>query len=61
LLSGKSIDWLLGTALAIGVAFSTPLAALIVKKLESKYLKLIIGGMTIILGTLTVFKTVRIL
>lgn len=61
LLSGKPIDWLLGIALAIGVAFSTPLAALIVKKLESKYLKLIIGGMTIVLGTLTVFKTVRIL
>lgn len=61
LLYGKPIDWLLGIALAIGVAFSTPLAALIVRKLESKYLKLIIGGMTIVLGTLTVFKTIRIL
>ena len=60
-LSGKSIDWSMALALAIGVAVSTPVAAFIVKTLESKYLKLIIGVLTVILGTLTVFKTVRIL
>lgn len=60
-LSGKSIDWLMALALAIGVALSTPAAAFIVKTLESRYLKLIIGVLTVILGMLTVFKTVRVL
>ena len=61
LLSGKSIDWSLALALAIGVAVSTPVAAIIVRRLGRKYLKLIIGVFTVLLGTLTVFKTIRVL
>ena len=61
LLSGKSIDVFMALALAVGVALSTPLAAFIVKTLESRYLKLIVGVLTLILGMLTVFKTVRVL
>jgi len=60
-LSGKPIDWNLAFALAIGVALSTPVAAFIVKKLESKHLKMIIGVCTLLLGALTIFKTVRVL
>lgn len=60
-LSGKGIDWGLGTALAIGVALSTPVAALIVHKMQSKHLKVIIGFCTLALGALTIFKTVRVL
>jgi len=60
-LAGKSIDWSMAFALAVGVALSTPVAAFIVKTLESKYLKLIIGVLTVILGMLTIFKTVRVL
>jgi len=61
LFSGKTIDWSLAFALAIGVALSTPVAAAVVRKLESKYLKLIIGVFTLLLGILTVFKTIRVL
>jgi uncharacterized membrane protein YfcA len=61
MLSGKGIDWMLALALAIGVALSTPVAALIVKKIESKHLKLIIGVLTLVLGALTIFKTTRVL
>ena len=59
--AGKRIDWLLALVLAIGVALSTPVAALIVKKMETKYLKVIIGVLTLAMGALTVLKTVRIL
>lgn len=59
--SGKQIDWLLALMLAIGVALSAPVAALIVKKLEAKHLKVIIGVLTVAMGTLTVLKTVRVL
>ncbi|HUV95497.1 MAG TPA: sulfite exporter TauE/SafE family protein [Anaerolineae bacterium] len=59
--AGKQIDWLLALTLAIGVALSTPVAALIVKKMQTKYLKVIIGVLTLALGILTVLKTVRVL
>jgi len=59
--AGKQIDWLLAAMLAIGVALSTPVAALIVSKMETKYLKVIIGVLTLVLGVLTVLKTVRVL
>jgi len=58
---GKQIDWLLASMLAIGVALSTPVAALIVKKMETKHLKAIIGVLTVAMGVLTVLKTVRVL
>ena len=61
LVVGKPVDWMLTLLLAIGVAFSTPVAAFIVHKMETKHLKLIIGIATVILGGLTIFKTVRVL
>lgn len=61
LIAGKPVDWFLALLLAIGVGLSTPVAALIVKKLQSKHLKLIIGVCTVLMGALTLFKTVRIL
>jgi len=60
-LAGKPIDWMLTLMLSIGVALSTPVAALIVHKLNPKHLKLIIGVCTIAMGALTIFKTVRTL
>jgi uncharacterized membrane protein YfcA len=48
-------------ALAIGVALSTPVAALIVRSLQGRHLKLMVGVLTLMLGTLTVLKTVRVL
>jgi uncharacterized membrane protein YfcA len=60
-LSGKAIDWGLAIPLAIGVALSTPVAALIVRRLQSKHLKVIIGVFTLILGGVTIFRTVRVL
>lgn len=61
LLAGRQVDWMLAGMMAIGVAASTPVAAFIVKKLDAKRLKLIIGICTIIMGALTLFKTVRAL
>jgi uncharacterized membrane protein YfcA len=53
----RSMDWLLLALLSIGIALSTPFAALIVKRIESRKMKLIIGLFTITLGLLTVLKT----
>jgi uncharacterized protein len=61
MLAGKAVDWRLMGAMAVGVALSTPIAAYIVSKLAPKHLKLIIGVLTIAMGTLTILKTVRIL
>ncbi|MBN1400470.1 MAG: sulfite exporter TauE/SafE family protein [Anaerolineae bacterium] len=61
LLAGMAVDWGLMAAMSVGVALSTPLAALIVSKLQPKHLKLIIGVFTIAMGTLTIIKTVRVL
>ena len=61
LVAGKTTDWVLALALAIGVALSTPVAAFIVKKLNTKHLKVIIGVCTLLLRALTIFKTARAL
>jgi uncharacterized protein len=61
MLAGKAVDWRLMGAMAVGVALSTPIAAYIVSKLPPKHLKLIIGVLTIAMGTLTILKTARIL
>ena len=61
LLAGKHVDWFLALMLAIGVGLSTPVAALIVKRIQTKHLKSIIGVCTVIMGSLTLLKTVRIL
>jgi len=59
--SGTPIDWELSAALAVGVALSTPVAGFVVSKFQAKHLKLIIGVCTLLLGALTIFKTVRVL
>ena len=61
IVAGKPIGLELAIPLAIGVALSTPVAAYIVSKFDSKKLKLVIGVSTILLGAVTIFKTVRIL
>jgi len=53
LLVGSKISWNLILPLSIGVAFSTPLAALLVNKFESKKLRNGIALATIVLGILT--------
>jgi uncharacterized membrane protein YfcA len=53
---GKNVDWLLSILLLIGVALSSPVAALIVRKIESKIMKSIIGISTLAIGLLTIFK-----
>ena len=56
-LIGRNIDWLLSILLSIGVVLSAPLAAYIVKKIESTRLKLIIGVSTLLLGLSTILRT----
>jgi uncharacterized membrane protein YfcA len=53
LLVGSQISWNLLLPLSIGVAFSTPLAALLVNKFESKKLRTGIALATVMLGILT--------
>ena len=56
-LAYRSMDWLLLALLSVGTALSTPFAALIVKRIESRKMKLIIGLFTVTLGSLTILKT----
>ena len=56
-LIGRNIDWLLSILLSIGVVLSAPLAAYIVRKIESRRLKLIIGISTLLLGLSTILRT----
>jgi len=60
-LAGKQVDLMLALPLSIGVALSTPVAAVIVKKLKTKHLKLVIGVCTLIMGALMLLKTTRVL
>jgi len=53
LLAGIQISWNLLLPLSIGVAFSTPLAAFVVNKFESKKLRTGIALATVLLGILT--------
>ena len=53
LLAGSQISWNLLLPLSIGVASSTPLAALVVNKFESKKLRTGIALATVVLGVLT--------
>jgi len=53
LLAGSQISWNLLLPLSIGVALSTPLAALVVHKFESKKLRTGIASATVVLGMLT--------
>ena len=51
-------DWGLAPYLMIGAVLSAPLAALITKKVEKRWLKLVVGIFTIILGIFTTTKSV---
>ncbi|MGD8546163.1 MAG: sulfite exporter TauE/SafE family protein [Candidatus Bathyarchaeota archaeon] len=53
-LVNKTIDWLFSVPLSIGVALSAPLAAFVVRKIESRNFKLIIGIFTLLLGLVTI-------
>jgi uncharacterized membrane protein YfcA len=53
LIMGQRMDWTLALPLVIGAVLSTPLAALVVKKMSETRLKLVIGAVTIILGLWT--------
>ncbi len=59
LVSKNSIDWKLAPLIIAGAVFSVPLSAISVKKIRSRDLKLAIAVLTIILGILTIMKTVR--
>ncbi len=54
--SGTKVDFGLTPYLVAGAILSVPLAALTVKKINTKRIKLSIGVLTIILGTVTLFK-----
>jgi len=56
-LIGTNIDWLLSILLSIGVVLSAPLAAHIVRKIENKKIKSIIGISTLLLGLSTILRT----
>jgi hypothetical protein len=51
-------NWPLALYLSIGVFFSAPVAAYIVRKIEAEQLKLIIGVVTLTLGVGTLFRTI---
>jgi uncharacterized membrane protein YfcA len=59
LLVGESVDWLLLILLSIGITFSTPLAAFVVKKVESRRMKLMIGIFTLVLGLATILQALQ--
>jgi len=57
LIVGENIYWKLAATTSIGSILAGPFASLTVKKMQTKRLKLIIGILTTILGTLTLAKT----
>jgi hypothetical protein len=54
-----SIDLLLLSGLTIGIALSTPIAAFIVKEVDDRKVKTIIGIVTLLLGTLTIMGVLQ--
>lgn len=56
-LISDTINWRLAPYIVIGAVLSVPLAAKSVKRLNTKHLKLIIAIVTILLGILTISKT----
>ena len=57
LVSKSIIDWKLAPWIIAGAIFSVPLSAKSVKIISTKKLKLAIAALTIILGTVTIIKT----
>jgi uncharacterized membrane protein YfcA len=58
LISKGSIDWRLALWIIAGAVLSVPLSARSVKRISALKLKLIIGILTIILGSVTIIKTI---
>jgi uncharacterized membrane protein YfcA len=59
LVAGNAIDWRLAPVIIAGAVFSVPLSAISVKKISTRDLKFAIAIITIILGLLTIIKTIR--
>ncbi len=57
--SKSPINWNLAPIIVAGAIFSVPLAAKSVKKVSTKRLKLFIGILTLILGIVTILKTLK--
>lgn len=53
----KDINWMLAPYLIIGAVISVPLSAFTVRKMNTKFLKYIIGVVVILLGLLTLWNT----
>ena len=60
LIGGKETNWSLTPWIVLGAVFSVPLCAKSVKFIPERKLKAAIAVLTIILGTLTILKTVRL-
>ncbi len=56
--TNHAIQWTLAPSLVIGALASVPFAAFTVKKIKTKYLKLIVGIATVILGLVTLGKII---
>jgi uncharacterized protein len=54
--SAIRIDWVLAPYLLIGGVMSIPLSGLVVKKINTRYLRLVIGVGTAVLGCVTLIK-----
>ncbi|MBA7655683.1 hypothetical protein ES703_63591 [subsurface metagenome] len=52
-----NIFWMLAAATSIGSVIAAPFAALTVKKVKTQKLRVVIGVVTVILGTMTLLKT----
>ncbi len=59
LLIGKEVSWRLAPWIIAGAVFSVPLSAKSVKFISERKLKLAIGVVTILLGCLTIYKTLK--
>ena len=54
----ENINWMLAPYLVTGAVLSVPLSAYTVRKMDTKWLRLVIGIVVIILGLLTLWKTI---
>ena len=59
-ISKGSVDWKLAPFIIVGAVCSVPFSAISVKRINTKQLKLAIAILTIILGTVTIVKTLHI-
>ncbi|MEW6003118.1 MAG: sulfite exporter TauE/SafE family protein [Nitrospirota bacterium] len=56
LVAQRTVDWKLAPIIIAGAVFSVPFTAKTVKKINTKYLNMMIGILTIILGIVTLVK-----